>query len=395
MTSEEFEVGSDEVLELAREMIRIPSIYTQEGEISAYIYSRLDDWGLSPRRVPVEGHGPCVVAEVGDKGAPSIVFNGHMDTVEVMDGWEHDPFGAELEGSRLFGLGSLDMKSGLAAMMVAFRKLSESDCAKRRRLVFQAVSGEEFNGAGTRTLIQAGSFDGAEAVIVGEGFGGLRAVTHGRRGGAYYDFEVKGQSAHGATPHLGKNAVADASRIVCALQDIELAVSETLKSDAFEPLSEAQTVLRISGGGKSLSVPERCTISMVRCTIPGGRTDLQADLESLVAGLSLECEVDIEFKGGPGDLYLPYLTNQDSPLVRAAVEAITDLTGEAPALVCGVSEADDNLVSQELNLPVVCVGPGESAATARYHRPEESVSTEQLPVAAKVYCSIVRRLCGI
>ncbi|UCE45085.1 MAG: M20/M25/M40 family metallo-hydrolase [Methanobacteriota archaeon] len=385
----------NEVIELARELVKIPSVYMQEAEISNFIYARLDEWGLSPRRVPVENHGPCIVAESGAEGAPSVVLNGHMDTVEVMAGWEHDPFGAEIEDGRLFGLGSLDMKSGLAAMMIAFRNLFDSECTKRRRLVFQAVPGEELDGSGTRTLIKEGSFEGAEAVIVGEGFGGLGAVTNGRRGGAYYDFEVMGQSAHGAMPHLGKNAVVDASKIICALEESELAVSETLKSDAYELLRETQTILQISGGGDSLSVPERCRVRFVRCTIPGGRTDLQTELESMVADLSLVCVVKIEFKGEPGNLYLPYLTNPSEPLVKAAVASLDEHVGSEPVLVCGVSEADDNLIAQELGLPVICVGPGESGETARYHQPEESIETSQLATAVEVYTSIVRRLCGI
>ncbi len=392
MPSTDFEIDADELLELARDLIRIPSIYTHEAEISNFIFNRLEGWGLSPRRVPVEGHGPCVVAEVGDKESPSIVFNGHMDTVEVMAGWEHDPFGAELENGRLFGLGSLDMKCGLAAMMVAFKAMAESGTFDGHRIIMQAVTGEEDNGAGTRALIQNGEFDGADAVIVGEGFGGLKAVTNGRRGGAYYNFNVRGQAAHGAMPHLGKNAILDAAKIVCALEKVELAEADGLKSDAFEPLRETQTVLRISGGDVSLSVPEKCTVELVRCTIPGGRTDLMAELESLVRGLSLECQVDIIFKGGPGDLYLPYLTSPESALVSAARESIVEHTGDEPQLVCGVSEADDNLISQELGVPVICVGPGEVGEMARYHRPEESISISQIATAAKVYCSTAHRL---
>jgi acetylornithine deacetylase/succinyl-diaminopimelate desuccinylase family protein len=395
MSSIDFDIDADEVFELARDLIRIPSVYTQEAEISSYIYNRLDEWGMSPRRIPVEAHGSCVVSHIGEEGSPSIVLNGHMDTVEVMSGWKHDPFGAELEDGRLFGLGSLDMKCGLAAMMVAFKTLAETQSTKGHRIVFQAVSGEEDNGSGTRALIRNGEFDGADAAIVGEGFGGLNAITNGRRGGAYYNFEVRGQAAHGAMPHLGKNAILDAAKIVCALENVELAYSSELKSDAFEPLHEAQTVLRISGGGVSLSVPERCTVELVRCTIPGGRTDLMTELESLVKGLSLECEVDITFKGGPGDLYLPYLTNPESALVRAAHDSIVEHTGNEPNLVCGVSEADDNLISQELGVPVICIGPGEVGEMARYHKPEESISVSQLATTAKVYCSTVQRLCRI
>ena len=385
---------TDELVSLSRELIRIPSVYTKEAEIADFVDCRLTDWGFKTKTVPVPEHGPCIVAEYGDAASPSIVLNGHMDTVEVMSGWKHDPFGAEIEDGVLYGLGALDMKCGLAALMMTFKTLAGSDALRGRRIVFQAVPGEEDLGIGTRTLIREGSFRNAEAVIVGEGFGGLRAVTNGRRGGSYYDFHVLGQSAHGATPHLGKNAAVDAAKLVCALEQMSLSQSDRLLSDAFEPLKETQTVLSVHGGGISLSVPDRCVVSIVRCTMPGGRTDIMPDLETMVSKLSLECEVDIEFKNGPGDFYRPYLTDPEEPLVQAAVDSMADVTGIRPTVVCGVSEADDNIVAEETGLPVICMGPGETGDMARYHRAEESVTVSQLPLALEAYRRTILTLCG-
>jgi acetylornithine deacetylase/succinyl-diaminopimelate desuccinylase-like protein len=388
-------IDSEELLALSREMIRIPSVYTQEAEISQFIFEKLEEWGFTPTRVPVEGYGPCVAAHVGDPNSSTVVLNGHMDTVEVMDGWRHDPFGAEVEDGRLYGLGSLDMKCGLAAMMVAFRALSSSDKLRDHRLVFQAVSGEELDGAGTRAMIANGALRNAEAVIVGEGFGGLRAVTHGRRGGSYYDFEVRGKSAHGAAPHLGVNAVVDACRLVSELEKMELRVTEGLMADDFSTLRESQTVLRISGGGTSLSVPERCSVRIIRCTIPGVNIDITEELKAVVEAANLRSDVEVRFEDGVKDLYHPYQTDPGSNLVRAAVEAVEVHTGNRPTLVNGISEADDNIISHELGIPVICVGPGESGEYARYHRPEECITISQLPTAAKIYCSIVEKLCRV
>ena len=385
-------VREGEVLALAREMIRIPSVFRHEKEMSDHVFEKLEGWGLGPARVPVEGHGACVVAEAGDPDKPSIIFNGHMDTVDVVNGWVHDPFGAVVEEGRLYGLGSLDMKSGLAAMMVAFRALAESGTLGDHRLVLQAVTGEEETGAGTRELVAKGHLAGASCVIVGEGFGGLRAITNARRGGSYYDIQVTGRSAHGATPHLGVNAIADASRIVCALDGMELASSDGLTSDHFYPLGESQTVLKISGGGTSLSVPERCDVRLIRCTVPGGRIDISSELESLIAGLGLESSAEVVFQDRPEDLYRPYLTDPSSPLVEAASTVLERLTGETPSLVCGVSEADDNIIAEAARVPVICVGPGESGELARYHRPEECITVAQLDHAARAYCEIAEEL---
>ena len=394
MSGTEWKIDEAELLSLSRELIRIPSVFTKEEEISKFIFSKFEDWGFSPKALPVDGHGPCVAVRAGDPELPSIVFNGHMDTVEVMEGWAHDPFGAAVEDGRLYGLGALDMKCGLAAMMLAFRALSSSDRLRGHSLKFQAVPGEELSGGGTRTAIASGELDTAKAVIVGEGFGGLRAVTNGRRGGSYFDFEVRGKAAHGAAPHLGVNAVVDASRLVCELERMPMASTDGIKADDFSPLRESQTVLRIVGGGESLSVPDKCIVSLVRCTIPGGKVDMTDDMRVAVESADLRGKVEVRFKDAPMDLYHPYQTKPDSPLVVAAVAAVEEHTGTRPALVCGVSEADDNIIARELGLPVICVGPGESGELARYHKPEECITISQLPTAAKVYCSIVERLCS-
>jgi len=385
-------VDEKEILRLSRQLIAIPSTYTHEERISRFIFDKLDRWDLSPKRVPVKGHGDDVVASVGSREHPAIVLNGHMDTVDVASGWVHDPFDPVVEKGFLFGLGSLDMKCGLAALMVAFKALAESGSVKGYRVCFHAVSGEEDTGAGTRTLVERGEFAGAKAVIVGEGFGGLRAITNSRRGGSYYDIEVRGKSAHGATPHLGINAVVDASKMICALDQMKLKRAGGIEGDDFNPLTESQAVLSISGGSPALSVPDSCKIRLVRSTLPGKGIDATKEITAVLRRLRLRSKVKVTLIRNREDPYWPYLTDPASPLVRTAVDAVKVHTGVSPRLVCGVSEADDNIIAHELGLPVISLGPGEAGAQSRYHQAEESISIAQLGVASRVYCRLIVRL---
>ncbi len=389
-------VDDDMVLSISRQLIAIPSPSKHEGAVSKFIFSKLDEWGLGPRTVGVEGYGSDVIAEIGPKDAPAIVLNGHIDTVEVMAGWKHDPYEGKVENGMLFGLGALDMKCGLAAMMVALKGISDSGLLGNHRVVFQAVSGEETNSAGTRALLARGELRSAKAVVVGEGFGGLAAVTHGRRGGFYWDIDVTGKAAHGASPHLGINAVSDAARIVCALDSMGLRSADGLSADDWSPLAEGQTVLRISGEMSSLSVPEMCHIKMIRCPVPGspGPGDVQKEIENVIETLGLRSKVYITLENGPGDLFHPYLTPANSALVRTTLDCVSRLTGTRPKLVIGRSEADDNLIAQELGIPVICLGPGESGDLAKYHQAEEAVHVDQLGDAARAYMMIALELCG-
>lgn len=375
-----------DVLRLSQEMIRIPSVYRQEKELAGFVTKTLEDWGLRPKQVPIKGYGPCVVSAFGGNTGRSIVLNGHMDTVEVKEGWTHDPFGARVRSGFLYGLGSLDMKSGLAALMVALKTIANSGLPIKSGISLQVVPGEEDNGIGTRTLISKGFMRKAKAAIVGEGFGGLNAITNARRGASYYDIDILGRSAHGATPHLGINAVAEAAKVVCALEKMKMRRSPGLLSDDFEPLHETQTVINISGGSFSLSVPDKCKMELVRFTAPGRRTDPREELASTMRALKLKSSAVITLKEDPGDLYQPYLTPPGSDLVVAARKWTKRQTGTAPRLVCGVSEADDNKIAEMARIPVICLGPGERGSLAKYHQPDEAISTKQLGAASRIYC---------
>jgi succinyl-diaminopimelate desuccinylase len=377
-------IDEKEVLQLARELIRIPSVTSHEERISKFIFQKLDKWGLSPRLVPVKGFGPSVLAEIGDKRAQSVVLNGHIDTVEVMSGWKHDPFGAKVENGMLYGLGSLDMKGGIAALMIAFRSIAELAEPHSQRIILQAVSGEEATSAGTRAIISKGGFRNAKAAIVGEGFGGLRAITNGRRGGSYFNINVTGKAAHGSKPEDGVNAISDAAKIVCATDAMELKIVDGLVADDFQTLKESQTVLKMSGGSETLTVPEKCYLKLIRCTVPGSE-NVEAELRRVIKNLNLRSRVTIELETTPGDLFHPYVTAPTSPLVKAATKSIKALTGNRPRLVIGRSEADDNIISHDAGVPVICFGPGESGDLARYHQPEEAVSIRQLALASRAY----------
>lgn len=389
-------IDDREVLELSRQMIRIPSRTRNEAALGRFIFGKLEAWGLEPREVEVKGNGPDIVAEIGDRRSPAVAFNGHMDTVEVMSGWRHDPYAATIERGMLYGLGALDMKCGLAALMIAFRAASETGLPSSSRLLFQAVTGEEENSSGIRALIAKGQLKNTKAVVVGEGFGGLSVLTHGRRGGFYWDINVTGKAAHGASPHLGINAVSDAARIVCALDKMKLRRARWMAADDNHPLAESQTVLKVSGGMSSLSVPEKCYVKLIRCPLPGspGPKEVQKDLERMVRSLDVRSKVQFTLQDGPGDLFHPHVTPERSELVTVAQSCVETLTGKRPQLVIGRSEADDNLVAHELGIPVVCLGPGESGELARYHQAEEAVHVDQLGQAARAYFMIAMELCG-
>ncbi|MGC8947580.1 MAG: M20/M25/M40 family metallo-hydrolase, partial [Anaerolineae bacterium] len=99
-----------------QDLVRIPSPSTQEGLLAQRVLQEMERLGLREVRTDRIGN---VIGWVGQPDGPILMLNGHMDTVTLSNpaAWRHDPFGATVEGRRLYGLGACDMKGGLAAML--------------------------------------------------------------------------------------------------------------------------------------------------------------------------------------------------------------------------------------------------------------------------------------
>lgn len=132
-----------------------------------------------------------------------------MDTVELSDGWSRNPFGSEIVGKKLYGLGSLNMKGGLAATLVALKTLLKHDWQPRGSVLFTAVMGEEAPfQLGTDPLIRERLISDCDFAIIPEPCGSFAigelkpfpSIGLSSRGGYMYSVIVKGRSAHGAEP---------------------------------------------------------------------------------------------------------------------------------------------------------------------------------------------------
>jgi len=164
-------IASDEIIELTRQLIRIPSENPPggEGEIAEFIAEKLKDLGLTVRVYEFKPGRPSVVGLLsGVKEKPTLMFNGHMDTVPVGDKdlWSVEPFEGVLRDGRIYGRGAADMKGALAAMIASVKAIVESEVNLRGRLILTFVADEEVTGYGTRDLIRRGYR--ADFAIVGE-----------------------------------------------------------------------------------------------------------------------------------------------------------------------------------------------------------------------------------
>jgi acetylornithine deacetylase/succinyl-diaminopimelate desuccinylase-like protein len=137
------------------EMIAIPSIVGDEGRLAAYLARELDALGLAVETEEVEPGPPNVYGRMtGDGPGKRLHFNGHLDSVPVVDGWETDPFTPVRRGDRLHGLGACDMKGGLACILTILKALRDSGHRMPGELSVSAVIDEEAYSKGSRAMLR-------------------------------------------------------------------------------------------------------------------------------------------------------------------------------------------------------------------------------------------------
>src|SRR6185503_15229519 len=157
-----------------------------------------------------------LVAHIGvrDDKAP-ICFTGHIDVVPLGAApWTHDAFAGETDGDRLYGRGSTDMKSGIAAFVIAALELAP-DLARGPGLVLVITAGEEIGCEGARYLADKKLLDRAGAIVVAEPTANYPYVGH--KGLAWFEVETTGVTAHGSMPEEGENAIIKMSQVIADL----------------------------------------------------------------------------------------------------------------------------------------------------------------------------------
>lgn len=393
-------IDAEATIELLQDLVRIRSPYFEEDEAVEYVYEWLDDQGLDPEYHHVSEpdftgyEGDQVISRLPgtDPDAPTLLLNGHLDTVQIVDEWDEDPLSGRIEDGKLYGQGACDMKGGTVSHLVAFAALAEADVELAGDVVLTAVVDEEGPyGLGSNQLIRDGYTDEADMAIVTEPGPILAqedlenpALLLGARGRFLYEFDVYGKAAHGSQPHNGVNAVAAAGRIADALTDLPVGSHPKLGDGSICPL-------KIEGGSVTLSVPEHAKLYADRHVVLGeSKADVIADAEAMIDDLDLDATVEVAIREAPApDIYYgPYVTDEDHDLVQALEMGTEAVTGESSAIGYFASVGDFNYFGHRADLPTVIVGPdGENI-----HGAGEFVYTEDVVDVARTVAYAATRL---
>lgn len=259
------------VIDLARSLVRIPSLTGDEGAVAAFVAETMQRRGFDA--VHADAWGNVIGLRRGRRPGPTLLFDGHMDVVEPgSEVWQHDPYGGEIAHGRLWGRGACDTKGSLAAMLCAAAKLPLDNLAGT--LVMAATVCEEtVTGAALGHVLDAYP---ADLVVTGEPTSLRLGVA--QKGRATLRLHAAGRSAHTSQPELGDNAAYKMIEAVGRLRQLSLPGDPELGPGVLELVEIASQPLP-----NQTLVPDGCQTRFVARTMPG--ESAEAFLARIAAGL--------------------------------------------------------------------------------------------------------------
>ena len=355
--------------ELAARLVAIESVNpglvaggAGEREIAAFVAGWCRERGLEVKLVG-DARPSVIAVRRGSGGGRSLLVNGHLDTVGLV-GMEA-PLEPRIDGGRLYGRGSYDMKGALAAALVAVAEAPPL----RGDLIVTAVADEELGSIGTETVL---GLVRADAAIVVEPTDLQVAVAH--RGFVGFEIETAGVAAHGSRPDLGVDAIVKMAPILAALQELDAA----LQGGRSHPLAGAASLHSslIEGGQELSSFPARCVLTGERRTIPGETVD----------------QVESELRAAAGDAGVRLIASR-APLEAPVDHPFVALAAEAAGVreLVGARFWTDAALIAEAGIPVVLFGPAGEGA----HAAVEWVDLASLDVVRDAVARIAVEWCGL
>lgn len=368
-------------LELAKQLIAISSITPDDNGCLDVITARLEALGFCIERLDA-GTVSNLWATTGS-GDELLVFAGHTDVVPpgALTEWKYPPFAPTEDGDFLYGRGSADMKSSLAAMLTAAER-----CLPGRelnaRLGFLITSDEEGQAIdGTRHAIKQLSARGEQIkyCVVGEPSSSESlgdTIKVGRRGSLSCKMFVKGIKGHVAYPHLARNPIHDAlpvlSRIVQTRWDEG--------NDAFQPTSFQISNIR-AGVGANNVIPDLLEVDFnlrfsTELTSAGLIQHIEEELKA--EGIEYECQWHISGE--------PFLTEAQD-LIQVVSDSVTEVTGVRPQTSTGGGTSDGRFIAPT-GAQVVEIGP----CNATIHKFNERVRISDIDKLSSIYELILQQL---
>jgi len=377
-----------ELIDFTQSLIRIKSYSGQEEEVIRFIEKKMKALGYD--EVVIDSMGN-ILGRIGN-GEKSILFDSHVDTVAVNDEaeWDVPPFNGDIVDGHLYGRGSVDMKSSVAASIYAgaIAKKMSIDSGKTV-YVSCTVFEEDCDGENLKHLFREFNLK-PSCVVICEPSNNKIALGH--KGKAQISIKTQGVSAHGSAPEKGVNAIYEMAEII---QRVEKANAELMKKD--KPRGTL-VMSKISSTSASLNaVPSECEVYLDRRTVPGEtEDDIKKEMDQLIEGKKATWEVGtLQRKSWTGmDItYEPFhpawIIDLKHELTEACVAAYRENFGNEPAGFDFWDFSTNAVTPVSLGIPTIGFGPGEYKLA---HMRNENCKVDQIIEACGFYTSVIDKI---
>jgi len=369
-----------DALALAQALIRCPSVTPKNAGALDVLEAVLKELGFVTHRLPF-GDVDNLYARLGE-AAPNFCFAGHTDVVPVGEGWNADPFAAEVRDGQLYGRGAADMKSAIAAFVAAAARIGKPS-EKFKGSISLLITGDEEGVAvnGTVKVLEwlKGRGEHIDHCIVGEPTSSGQAgdtLKIGRRGSINFKLMVKGVQGHVGYPQKAKNPIPALAELITQLATHKLDKG----SEHFDPSTLAFTSVDVGNDATNVIPAEARAAFNIRFNdkhTPDSLTNWVKDRASMIAQKS-GCEITVTSQtSGVSFLTAP------GKFTQLISDTIARITGQAPFFSTSGGTSDARFIKDIC--PVVELG----LAGATMHKADECVPVAEIAALADIYAALL------
>lgn len=350
--------GSDKLekerkVSILQDVLRFKSVNDHEEEVAKYLQTLLAEFEISSTLVEYAPGRSNLIAELAGTGpGKTLGFTGHLDVVSAGDEseWIHPPFEAVIDGSKLYGRGSTDMKGGTVGLVLAMIELKEKAIPFNGKIKLLATVGEEIGTVGSKQLTELGYADDLDGLLVAEPSGANSFVT-AHKGSMSYKITSLGKSSHSSMPQEGINSIDQLAEFIVQANAKMAEITAAYENHKLGRTTHAVTI--INGGNQINSIPEKAVIEGNIRSIPDyDNTAIMTLMQSIVDEInqSIKGSLKIEWT----QINYPVEKPEDSDLVKAALKVIGDLP------IIGISPTTDaaQFIQAKANFDFLLHGPG-------------------------------------
>ncbi len=369
-------------LDLARELIRLPSVTPEDAGCQDLMAERLAPHGFRIEPLPF-GEVTNFWARRGD-AAPLFCFAGHTDVVPPgpLEKWTSPPFEPEIRDGLLYGRGASDMKGSLAAMITAVEAFVAAHPRHPGSIAFLVTSDEEGPARdGTLRVVDVLERRGEKIdwCLVGEPSSQDRlgdTIKNGRRGSINGWLTVHGKQGHVAYPQRAKNPFHAVAPALAAL-----VAEEWDQGNAFFPPTSFQIANLNMGTGADNVIPGTLTAQFnLRFSTELDAATIKRRVHAILDQCRVDYEIDWRLSG------VPFLTPAGA-LIGAACDAVRDIIGCDPELSTAGGTSDGRFIAPT-GAQVLELGP----VNATIHQIDECVGVDELDTLSAIYQRVLERL---